>query len=134
MLPAMSRDEILAEIILRPREAYVPLPDLRVIERPGWRQLVTPSIKRGGLNEVSFAQLADDDMDRVIDATLAQYQELGCKFVWRVGPDSSPGLCERLAQRGLTHILSCGMARSTEMATVDGIRVDEVDASTVELF
>ena len=129
----MSRDEILTEIIVRPREAYVPVPDLQIIERPGWRQIVTPSVKGGGMNEVSLAQLGDD-VDAVIDATIAQYRALGCKFVWRVGPDSSPSdLPDRLAARGLAHNVACGMARSAEM-TAPELRVDEIDESTLDLF
>lgn len=137
MLPAMPRDEILAEIVERPREAYVPLPDLQVIERPGWRQLVTPSFKHGGFNEVSFARLADAEADAVIDATIAHYAALGCKFVWRVGPDSAPAdLPDRLARRGLVHVVSCGMARTTELpgAGDPRITVDEVDAATVGVY
>jgi len=137
VLPAMSRDEILAEIIERPRDAFVPVPDLQIIERPGWRQLVTPSIKRGGLNEVSFARLADGEVDAVIDATIAQYRDLGCKFVWRVGPDSTPvDLPERLARRGLVHGVACGMARSTDMELVDDARItiEPVDRSNVDLY
>lgn len=136
MLPAMSRDEILAEIIERPREAYVPVPDMQVIVRPGWRQLVTPSIKRGGMNEVSLAQLAEDEADAIIDATIAQYAALGCKFVWRVGPDSSAHLPARLAARGLVHGVACGMARSTEMAAESDARVtiERVDEANVDVY
>jgi len=133
MLPAMSRDEILAEIILRPRDAFVPLPDLRVVERPGWRQLVTPSVKAGGFNDVSFAQIPEEEADAVIDATIAEYRALGCKFVWRVGPDSSQHLKAKLAARGGTYGLACGMACTTEMTSMEE-DVREVDASTVDVF
>ena len=136
MLPAMSRDEILVEIIERPRQAYVPLPDIQVIVRPGWQQLVTPSVKRGGMNEVSLAQVAEAEADAIIDATIAQYASLGCKFVWRIGPDSSPHLVARLAARGLVHGVACGMARSTEMASEnDGhVTIERVDESNVEVY
>lgn len=136
MLPAMSRDEILREIIERPREAYVPLPDLQVIERPGWRQLLTPSLKRGGLNDVSLAQVGEADAERVIDETFAQYRAHGCKFMWRLGPDSSPHLAARLAARGLPHTRSAGMARSTEIdiANDPRITVERVDAASVDVY
>src|SRR5688572_24913756 len=133
----MSRDEIIAEIVERPRDGFMPLPDLQLIERPGWRQLVTPSVKRGGFNEVSFARLTEGEADTIIDATIEQYRKLGCKFVWRVGPDSAPAdLVARLARGRLVHGVACGMARSTEMESVDAphIRVAEVDESTVELY
>jgi len=133
----MSRDEILAEIVESPRNAFVPVPDLQLVERPGWRQLVTPSLKRGGMNEVSFARLAEDEIDAVIDATIAQYRALDCRFVWRVGPDSAPAdLPAHLAKRGLVHGVSSGMARSTEMYAPDDahISVERVDATTVDIF
>lgn len=129
----MSRDEILEEIVERPREAYVPLPDMQVIVRPGWRQLITPSVKRGGFNEVSLAQLAEEEADAVIAATIAEYRRLGCRFVWRVGPGNAPrDLPARLARAGLVHGVAYGMARSTEMA-ID-VAVEQVDAATVDEF
>jgi GNAT superfamily N-acetyltransferase len=136
MLPAMTRDEILREIVEAPREAYVPLPDLQIIDRPGWRQLLTPSLKKGGLNEVTFAQLDEAEADRVIDETLAQYRAHGCMFRWRVGPDSSPHLGARLAARGLPLTRNAGMARSTEMevAIDPRITVEHVDASNVDAY
>ncbi|MBA3502025.1 MAG: GNAT family N-acetyltransferase [Myxococcota bacterium] len=132
----MTRDEILAEIIECPREAFVLLPDMQVVVRPGWRQLLTPSIKRGGLNEVSFAQVAEVDAERVIDETIAQYRAHGCKFVWRLGPDSSPHLGARLAARGLPYTRSDGMARSTQMdvAIDPRITIERVDADSVDIY
>lgn len=136
MLPVLSRDEILRQIIERPREAFVPLPDLQIIARPGWLQLLTPSLKRGGLNEVSLAQLTEADAERVIDETFAMYRAHGCKFVWRLGPDCSPHLGARLAARGLPHTRSAGMARSTEMdVAIDRrITIERVDASNVDTY
>jgi hypothetical protein len=130
----MSREEIMTEIIERPRHAFVPMPDLRVIERPGWRQIITPSLKTGGLNEVSFARLDEADIERVVDETLAQYRAHGCKFMWRVGPDSSPALKDVLARRGGVHAVSHGMARSTEMSASSEIAVDRVDETNLDAF
>lgn len=130
----MSRDEIVQEIIERPRDAYVPLPDLQLIERPGWRQILTPSLKTGGLNEVTFARLEAGEIERVVDETIAMYRAHGCKFMWRVGPDSTPALKEVLARRGGVHGLSHGMARSTEMELSRDIAVEPVDATNVDAY
>jgi hypothetical protein len=132
----MSRAEILTEIIERPRAGYVPVPDLRVIQRPGWKQLITPSLKTGGLNEVSLAQLDEGELERVIDETIAEYRALGCRFVWRVGPDSTPALRDALARRGLAHTVSNGMARATDLeAAVDArITVERVDGTNIAAF
>ncbi len=130
----MSRDEVLAELLEPPRHAYVPLPDTRAIARPGWRQLITPSVPQG-LNQISLAHLDDnEDIDAAIDAAIAEYG--GRHFVWRVGPDSRPpDLGERLARRGLRHDVSYGMARSTELGSNDaGVTVELVDRTTVDAF
>jgi hypothetical protein len=133
---AMSRDEILAEILERPRESFIPLADSQVIVRPGWRQLLTPSVKGGGFNDVSLSVVDEADADRVIDETIAQYAQHGCRFAWRVGPDSSQHLKARLAARGLTYHLGYGMARSTELAIdVDPrISIERVTEATVGAF
>lgn len=150
MLPALPADVVLDEVIVTPRRAYVPLPELRVVERPGWFQLVTPTFKRGGLNEVAFSALDEREADTVIDATIAEYRDLGLKFRWTVGPGSAPAdLAERLERRGLTARWTSGMARATaelvgessDAAASSGpgaadaaMRVDEVDGSTARLF
>ncbi len=133
---AMSRDEILAEILERPRESFVPLADSQVIVRPGWRQLLTPSVKGGGFNDISLSVVDEADADRVIDETIAQYAQHGCRFSWRVGPDSSQHLKARLAARGLAYHLGYGMARSTELAIdVDPrISIERVTEATVGAF
>ena len=101
MLPAGYTDaEILHEVLQCPRHAHVTLPDMRVIERPGWKQLVTPSFARGGFNEVAYARLDDADADRVIAETIEQYRQAGITFRWVVGPDSAPA---DLAARLLAH-------------------------------
>ena len=127
--------DLLEEVIVVPRRAFPRLPDLRVVERPGWLQIVTPSIKTGGLNEVIYSLLDDDDIaDAAIDEAVACYRDLGLKFRWNVGPGSGPAdLGERLERRGLGASPGRGMARSTE---TDGEVADvvEVDGRTLEQF
>lgn len=127
-------NEILAEVLERPRHAYVVLPDMRVIERPGWFQLITPSFTQGGFNDV-HAELADADADRVIAATIDEYRRLGVKFRWTVGPASKPAdLADRLSRAGLVRTDSFGMARATDLTPVSPIAVVRVDATTVDRF
>jgi hypothetical protein len=78
----LSAQEIFDEVIVAPRRAYPPLPDLRVVERPGWLQIITPSIKTGGLNEVIWSRLHEHNADQVIDVTIAEYRALGLEFRW----------------------------------------------------
>lgn len=123
---------LLDEVIVTPRRAFPRLPDLQVIERPGWLQIVTPSIKTGGLNEVIYSLLEEHSADAAIDAAIATYRDLGLRFRWNAGPGSGPAdLCERLERRGLAPSWGRGMARSTDDAGYFG-DVVEVDARTLD--
>ncbi len=94
--------DLLEEVIVTPRQAFPRLPDLQVIERPGWLQILTPSIKTGGLNEVIYSLLDERSADATIDAAIAMYRNLGLKARWNAGPGSGPAdLSERLERRGL---------------------------------
>ncbi len=119
---------------MTPRRAYPRLPDLQVIERPGWLQIVTPSMKTGGTNEVIYSLLDEESADAAIDAAVATYRVLGLKFRWNAGPGSGPAnLGERLERRGLSPSWGRGMARSTD-DEVHFKDVVEVDASTVDEY
>lgn len=126
--------DLLEEVIVTPRRAFPPFPDLQVIERPGWLQIVTPSIKTGGLNEVIYSALDEPDADAAIDTAIAMYRDLGLKFRWNVGPGSGPvDLCDRLERRGLAPSWGRGMARATD-AGDPGHEVVEVDTSTLDAY
>lgn len=137
-MPALSEEEIIEEVIVTPRRAFPPLPDLRVIERPGWLQIITPSITNGSLNEVIFSALDEHEADAAIDAAIAGYRVLGLRFRWNAGPGSAPAnLGERLERRGLVASWGRGMARSTSAPgqTDDpAIEIAEVDATTIGVF
>ncbi len=124
--------DLLEEVIVTPRRAFPRLPDLQVIERPGWLQIVTPSIKTGSLNEVIYSLLDEQGADAMIDAAVATYRDLGLKFRWNAGPGSGPAdLSERLERRGLAPSWGRGMARSTDDRGPLG-SVVEVDDTTVD--
>jgi GNAT superfamily N-acetyltransferase len=153
----VNDDEIFDEVIVTPRRAFPNIPGTRVIERPGWLQIITPSITTGGLNEVIWSELAVHEADAVIDATIAEYRALGVKFRWNVGPGSAPAdLAQRLERRGLVVSWGRGMARSTEAipqpvdrisaplrgaarpgeagAFDPAISIEPIDENSVELF
>lgn len=134
-------EELVRTVLEGPRRAYVWVPGLEVIERPGWLQLVAPQFRQGGLNGVALAVLADDEADAVIDATIARYADLGLKFRWTVAPDSRPlDLAARLTTRGLHGELGAAMARATAGADdlgstlADDITVERCDHATVATF
>ncbi len=130
VLPPWPEDALLEEVFATPRSASLPVPDLVRIERPGWVQLITPSFRSGGLNEVAFSVMADDEADAIIDATIAAYRAQGIVFRWAVPPGSAPAdLGARLVRRGLVESWGRGMARSTaplELAVDPAISVEEL--------
>jgi GNAT superfamily N-acetyltransferase len=128
--------DLLEEVIVTSRRAFPRLPDLQVIERPGWLQIITPSIKAGGLNEVIYSLLDEQTADATIDEAIAMYRDLGLKFRWNAGPGSGPAdLGERLQRRGLTPSSGRGMARSTDadgaLSAASTTHVVEVSAASL---
>lgn len=138
MIAGFSNEELLHELLVAPRSALVPLADTRLIERPGWWQIVTPSLTRGGMNEVACTELPDDACDAIIDETITSYERLGLRFRWMVGPGTKPDdLADRLARRGLQRSKSLGMARSTSNTAPENtgaVTVDEVSSVNVDDF
>ncbi len=67
----LTAAEIRHEVLVVPRRAWLEVPDLRVIERPGWMQIVTPSFTRGGNNEVAHAELSERGAAARVDERFA---------------------------------------------------------------
>ena len=135
---ALTESDIFEEVVVTPRRAFPALPDTRVIERSGWLQIVTPTIRSGALNEVIHSALNPVEADDTIEATIAEYRELGLRFRWNAGPGSAPeNLGRRLAARGLKRHVALGMARSThegDSAIEPSIDVAEVDDASVDTY
>ncbi len=134
-MPSWTEVQRLEAALRAPRKAYIPVADTQVITRPGWMQLLTPSMADGGLNEVSFSRLDPADAEAVIDTTLEQYRRLGIRFRWTLGPDARPlDLAERLASRGLQCTPGYAVARPLD-PPVDhdpAITVKPVDARNLD--
>lgn len=134
----MDDPAVLHEVLVASRRAFVPMPDTRVIERPGWMQLVTPSLPQGGLNEVCLAVLSPDELEPVVDATIASYRALGVRFRWTIGPDSAPeSLASCLRSRGFEPQTIWGVARPVEGfddAPPAGVTIEPVDEDNVVAF
>jgi GNAT superfamily N-acetyltransferase len=137
MIAGFTHDELLHELLVAPRGARGDFPDTEVIDRPGWFQILTPSFRQGGLNEVSFAQI-DGDVDAVIDATLARYESLGLRFRWAIPPGTRPAdLGERLRKRGMTEetsILMVAAIADVHIAPPPDITVVPVDLGNLEAY
>lgn len=138
MLAGLTRDEVLHEALVRPREARGAYIDVRVVERPDWFQIITPSFRKGGFNEVAFARLADDEADAVIDATIAEYADHDIRFRWTVTPDCRPrDLPERLARRGFVAdrcIVMAAAVADLQIPPADDVAVEPVDHHNLERY
>jgi len=98
----VTREEVVRELIDGPSRAYVPFPELEVIERPDFARLTCSLFPTGGFNGVSRTRVSAAEVDALIDETLADYRRRGLRFRWSVMPDSTPSdLAQRLAARGL---------------------------------
>ncbi len=104
--------------------AHLPRPGLTVIERPGWYQVITPSSATAVNNEIILSAIPSDEVERVIDETIAGYRAHGAAFKWCVGPWSAPDdLGERLSRRGFWSWAARGMA-CEPAATVIAVPAD----------
>ncbi|MEA2746710.1 MAG: hypothetical protein QOI41_853 [Myxococcales bacterium] len=111
--------------------------DTRIIERPGWYQVVTPSA-RTYLNEVLLSQVDAGDADRIIDETVATYRDHGVRMRWNVGPHTQPSdFGERLQRRGFEAVPHRAMGIDTATSfdpPAGGIRVHEIDRVSLDSF
>lgn len=114
----------------------LPTRDMRVVEREGWYQLITPSSGSAIGNEVVHSQLSPHDAEAVVDRTIAEYRALGLPFKWFVGPLTEPvNLGALLEQRGFEPLPLRGMAidpRSWTSPTLrTGLTVEQVTAASL---
>lgn len=103
--------------------------DTRIVERPGWYQVITPSAPAYVLNEIVLSQVDEAEAERVIDDAIAEYTSAGQPIKWCVGPWTRPAdFAERLAKRGFRHWDTRGMACDTslELGGAPSVSIEEV--------
>ena len=98
--------------------------DTRIIARPGWYQVVTPSAPGSVLNEIILSQVDASEAERVIDEAIALYRRTGHPTKWCVGSWTRPeDFGERLTRRGFSHWDVRGMGCDTTGVSVAAQRV-----------
>jgi GNAT superfamily N-acetyltransferase len=108
--PLTAADKI-AESFLAPVGSGLPAVDMRIIERDGWYQTITPSTRSMQGNEVVWSRVAAVDAERVARETIAEYAALGLPFKWCVGPLTEPANFGDVLERlGMTSWDVRGMA------------------------
>jgi GNAT superfamily N-acetyltransferase len=132
----ISGERKLRAAMLGPKGCHLLRADTRVVERPGWYQLITPSDPSPSLNEILFSSLGDD-ADEVIDRTVAEYAEQNLAFKWCLGPWSQPhDLGDRLAARGFISWRARAMVCSPdlELAIPEGASVERALPDALEIY
>ncbi|MBK8251852.1 MAG: GNAT family N-acetyltransferase [Polyangiaceae bacterium] len=134
----LSPADIQYEALIAPRNAIVPCPDTQIIEKPGFWQIMTPSLPHGGMNEVCCDELPENECDEIVAQIVANYRRLNLQFRWTVGPVVKPAdLGERLLRHGLIQSDAFVMACSIDNLTIaphPRIAVRRVDLSIVDEF
>jgi GNAT superfamily N-acetyltransferase len=111
--------------------------DTRVIERPGWYQLVTPSAPGTMLNEVILSSAEPGDVNRVIAEVVATYASTGHPVKWCVGPWTKPADFGRLlASNGFSSWAVRGMASDTSrsLRPAEGVAIGEVSEAELDSY
>ena len=113
-VPNWPRERLEHELFIAPQRAFVPRPDTRVVERPGWTHIITPGLVRGGINEVVHCDLAPDAVESAIDGAFREFGQHGLRWRWKVTPLCRPSdLAQRLERRGLNYEWLHGIVRAT---------------------
>ena len=113
--------------------------DTVFVERPGWLQLITPSMPRGSgyLNEITWSAVPDADADRVIEEAIATYHQSGHPVKWCVGPWTKPDdFGARLERRGFQswNVMGLGIATSATLPASPGVVVREITAQDLTAY
>ena len=69
-----ARQALLAATLAAHRRITLRLPDTVIIDRPGLLQVVTPSLRHGGLNEVACFAASEADAEAELSAALARFE------------------------------------------------------------
>jgi hypothetical protein len=69
-------------------------PDSQIIERPGWYQILTPSVRDPSLNEVILSRIEVREADERVEEVFSQYRQIGTEFKWSIGPMSNAAAIE----------------------------------------
>jgi len=137
-LPGWTEAAIADAVIHAPRRSSVLLPETRVLDRAGWKQIVTPTFKTGGFNDIEIESLDAEAREAALDEGIAAYDREGIRFRIYVhpGPDAEAVIAS-LERRGFAKTFVRCMFRDVApfADTLDpAIVVDPTTLETVNVF
>jgi hypothetical protein len=119
-----------------PIGSLLPEADTQIIQRTGWYQVVTPSVKEVSVNEVIFSLVDPAEVETRVNEAFEIYRRHGLPFKWCIGPMSSPEIEPRIGPVASASWLFRGMAIDTaqKVTLPDGIAVERVDGKNFDEF
>ncbi|MEO8706602.1 MAG: GNAT family N-acetyltransferase [Kofleriaceae bacterium] len=108
--------------------------DTRIVERPGWYQVITPSAGSSVGNEVVLAAIPPAEIEATVRATIREYADAGCAFKWTVGPNEPAELGPVLDRYGFDRNEYRAMAIATTNAAPPVLAVEPVTADTLPVY
>jgi GNAT superfamily N-acetyltransferase len=129
----LSKADTVREVVQGPIGLHLVRPDSRLVQRPGWYQILTPSCRHSFLNEVILSDTPEAETDRVIEAVMQEYVALGVPFKWCVGPwTQPPDLGDRLTRLGFRRLDVLGMVLETAAWAAPGPRSEATIETVTE--
>lgn len=86
----IEREERAVKTFLVPTRIAIPHGSFQIIERPGWFEVWDPNNPGPSSNEVFYSSLADADLERVVDESVAKHRKVGHALKWCTGPLTRP--------------------------------------------
>lgn len=101
--------------IYAPLDSPVLGEETQVIQRKGWYQIITPSVKEISMNQVMLSHLEEGEVEKRIEETFEMYRTHNLPFQWPIGPMSSPARIENIiAPKAETSSAFRGMVLDTD--------------------
>lgn len=115
--------------LLAPQRALLPLADTVVVERPGWFQITTPSLKSGVMNEVICSRV-EGDPERIVSELIAHYGDIKWRLSVHPGGEALiPALRDFEA-----HAVHAMMTDVRAAKPVPSVTVEAADRRTLDDF
>jgi GNAT superfamily N-acetyltransferase len=95
----LTQEEKIAAVERASVECAWTKPDTRLIEKPGWAQLVTPSSHLAVFNGVILSTLSAEDTERTMDEIDRFYQDQKKDYRWEISPSTRPADFEAILKK-----------------------------------
>lgn len=123
--------------IYAPLDSPVLGEETQIIQRKGWYQVITPSVKEVSMNQVMLSYIEESEVEKRIEETFEMYRAHNLPFQWPIGPMSSPDRIENIiAPKAQTSSEFRGMVIDTNhtISSPSNISVELVTSKNFDEF